>query len=247
VNESDPVKVREVEVGALELHDVVERDFKHFINLERLQVSDNALPLAPFASLPALRELVIRSNDITMLQGTGCFRALELLDLSFNSITGPALLADLAHHAPRLKYLDVSHNQLTDLRLPGGWAYFSQLRYLAASSNPLGDSVFLEVANAPMLETLVLEDCSIEELNEQTATPPRLAFLSLVRSKVGQLGTLQAFKSFPPGGCVALGDAAGSSQQNTAVFTNRQSVLRVAANWALGGAAGGRTGYVSVR
>ena len=122
--------------------------------------------------------------------------SLELLDLAYNSIESPQVLETIACHAPRLKYLDVSHNHLTKLALPHGWQQFKELRWLSLSSNALTSSAVAELAAAPRLETLVLERCGIEALPVVGASQGflQLVFLSLAHNPIASLSAVDPIR-----------------------------------------------------
>ena len=62
--ETDPAGVMSIELTRLGLAEVRERDLWHFTELEMLDASENHLQLADLGGLPALKQLILRVNQI---------------------------------------------------------------------------------------------------------------------------------------------------------------------------------------
>ena len=118
-----------IELIQLGLAEVRGRDLLHFTELECLDASENCLQLADFGELPALKQLILRVNQIEKVAvPPGCFPGLEHLDLSFNNLSiSPGTLPALSR-IPLLTELHLGQNSLEEL--PGHWANFDHLREL---------------------------------------------------------------------------------------------------------------------
>eukprot|EP00929_Paragymnodinium_shiwhaense_P073181 TRINITY_DN37226_c0_g1_i1.p1 TRINITY_DN37226_c0_g1~~TRINITY_DN37226_c0_g1_i1.p1 ORF type:complete len:680 (-),score=200.40 TRINITY_DN37226_c0_g1_i1:161-2200(-) len=93
---SIPDEVVCVNLSSLQLVDVAVDDLSYFVNLDKLDASDNQLSydtiLAQMARLPRLTSLVLACNSITSLEvPLGSHRNLQTLDLSFNELHGDVL------------------------------------------------------------------------------------------------------------------------------------------------------------
>jgi hypothetical protein len=155
---------------------------------------------------PAIATLILADNDLAEVPARlGELRALRVLDLGHNQLGGlpdvldalAALeflyvhdnrLAALPRLPARLRYLNVSDNQLSELRLDG----FAELVELRASGNPLRD---LRVA-APKLRELHLRGCPIEMLpalgRELRVIDARDCKLAALPAAIGELAELRA-------------------------------------------------------
>eukprot|EP01138_Halocafeteria_seosinensis_P005062 gb/GECG01005175.1/.p1 GENE.gb/GECG01005175.1/~~gb/GECG01005175.1/.p1 ORF type:complete len:767 (+),score=105.97 gb/GECG01005175.1/:1-2301(+) len=174
------------------LADVEEDDLQYFVRLEKLNVSINHLNLEPMRKLPALVELQISGNDITDIvlpmredEELDGFQRLEVLDLSHNQLSTAAIaaLADM----PRLRHLDISHNNLRKLPPPSVMANFVALEVLNANDNyltePQGGSCYPESPEAAYQEEHVLTSLSCM---------PSLHTLNLSRNYISTIPELVA-------------------------------------------------------
>ena len=100
-------------------------------------------------AFPVLRELHFQCNlvrDIGNLEG---FAMLEVLDLSYNSVTAESVLK--LSQLPRLRELDLTCNALTDLPDMTG---FRSLEILIIERNRFGNKVFGPLSIMPKLKVL---------------------------------------------------------------------------------------------
>lgn len=135
---------------------VVEGDLVFFNGLLHLDLSENYLELAPFGSLPALKELRLACNAMREIYAEdleGGFPSLTALDLSYNNLTTNSILA--LGQIPLLKELDLSGNKLTEL--PTSMTDFKCLEKLILENNKFDDvRVFQQLATAPNLREIGL-------------------------------------------------------------------------------------------
>ncbi|XP_039544209.1 X-ray radiation resistance-associated protein 1 isoform X2 [Pimephales promelas] len=157
-----------------------------FDQITYINASDNHLTLEPFKRFPALRELELSLNSLHKFDiHAEEFQRLEVLDLSFNNISGESIL-NLGLLA-RLKVLHLTGNQLQMLppnmagpcTCPGekspqqGTLLFQKLEVLMLDENKLSSpGVFMSLANLQRLCHLNLQGNCISGVPflEQTAT-----------------------------------------------------------------------------
>ena len=131
---------------------VESRDLEVFFNLVHVDCSGNELQdMGAFHTLPKLELLELPLNRISSLTiPTGTFQTLTLLDLSYNRLT-PDSLWELGT-LPKLQSLDLSGNDLTELRTLAGPGAFVSLRELVLDKNKLsGTSPFSALCGLPSL------------------------------------------------------------------------------------------------
>lgn len=146
-----PDDVRQVSVPDRSLSGVVEEDFQFFTGLIALDVSENSFELAPFGSLPRLKELRIACNSIQRIEELYGFDYLVYLDLSYNKLTVRSVQSlDVLHN---LKDLDLSGNNLRGL--PKEMYRFRMLERLVIDNNKMDDNiVFSILCTVPNLRLL---------------------------------------------------------------------------------------------
>uniref|UniRef100_A0A672MBV3 X-ray radiation resistance-associated protein 1-like n=1 Tax=Sinocyclocheilus grahami TaxID=75366 RepID=A0A672MBV3_SINGR len=147
---------------------------EQFDNVAYINASDNHLTLEPFARFPALRELELSLNSLHNLEiHAEDFQKLEVLDLSFNNLTGDSIIN--LGLLPHLKVLHLTGNRLQMLPLnmaepffffnstERGVLLFQTLEVLMLDDNKLSSpGVFMSLAN---LKRLVSEDKSCLEMH----------------------------------------------------------------------------------
>ncbi|KAJ3187862.1 hypothetical protein HDU85_006255 [Gaertneriomyces sp. JEL0708] len=108
----DPDAVWRLDISNRDLRFVIEDDLTMFTNLNVLICGENTLPFAKLGVLPALRTLTMPCNQVTDmdLEVDERFTNLETLDLSYNVVSESSLI--VLASLPKLKYLDVSNNNL---------------------------------------------------------------------------------------------------------------------------------------
>ncbi|XP_012971735.3 X-ray radiation resistance-associated protein 1 [Mesocricetus auratus] len=173
-----------VNVSGLKFSKAKEKDFRHFTSVIYINASENLLPLDAFHTFPALKELELAFNGIKMVYVKyGDFKALEFLDLSFNSLTEEAI-CDLGI-LPHLRVLLLTGNGLTSL--PPNMA----VREQEGSMAPLTSKKY--ILRFPALETLMLDDNKLSNPNcfASLAGLRRLKKLSLDQNKIFRIPYLQ--------------------------------------------------------
>ncbi len=157
------------------------QDFAGLNHLKKLNLSGCRFPaesLKTIAELPQLRELNLSNCSLSTLSGLEAAEAMEILDLSDNTIRNLEPLSGM----PALTELHLQHNAVTDLTVVGG---LSELTVLDVSYNaltsiaPLTGNVRLTKLNAannqiqdvsaaaslPMLEELNLDYNSLTDIS----------------------------------------------------------------------------------
>ncbi|XP_036444286.1 X-ray radiation resistance-associated protein 1 [Colossoma macropomum] len=166
------VDISEKKLQLVELQDLEEFDSVAYIN-----ASDNCLTLEAFSRFPALRELELSLNGLCTLEvNAEVFPRLEVLDLSYNSISADGILA--VGLLPRLKVLHLTGNSLKmlppnmagpyttpDEMAPQSSSLFGSLEVLMLDDNKLSSpGVFSSLANLKRLQHLNLEGNYISEV-----------------------------------------------------------------------------------
>ena len=87
-------------------------------DLELLGLDQNSFsgPFLDFSRLSSLKSLTLQNNSISGPLSFGHLPHLEFLDLSFNHLNGSLLIFEVTQFSS-LKYLDLSHNQLSIVML----------------------------------------------------------------------------------------------------------------------------------
>ncbi|XP_037401597.1 X-ray radiation resistance-associated protein 1 [Pygocentrus nattereri] len=166
------VDISEKKLQLVELQGLEEFDSVAYIN-----ASDNCLTLEAFSRFPALRELELSLNGLCTLEVTAeGFPRLEVLDLSYNSISADGILA--VGLLPHLKVLHLTGNSLKmlppnmagpyttpDEMAPQSSSLFGSLEVLMLDDNKLSSpGVFRSLANLKRLQHLNLEGNYISEV-----------------------------------------------------------------------------------
>eukprot|EP00753_Platysulcus_tardus_P019707 PLAT7453.1.p1 GENE.PLAT7453.1~~PLAT7453.1.p1 ORF type:complete len:633 (+),score=285.81 PLAT7453.1:52-1899(+) len=140
-------------VNGRELTDVVEEDLPHFGNLVYLDAGDNEVGMQSLQSLPALEELHLHCCSMFEVPHLSGFRALQVLDLSYNSIDADSL--PRLSRITTLRELDLTCNSLRTL--PSSFASFRALEVLILERNRLSrEEDVLSLAGMPRLRVLNL-------------------------------------------------------------------------------------------
>ncbi|XP_065142917.1 X-ray radiation resistance-associated protein 1 isoform X2 [Paramisgurnus dabryanus] len=143
---------------------------EEFDNIAYINASDNHLTLEPFSKFPALRELELSLNSLHTVEiHAEDFQKLEVLDLSFNSITGESMLnLGLLPHL-KVLHLTGNHLQMLPLDMAGPCTcpeehthqcvlLFQTLEVLMLEDNRLtSPGVFMSLANLKRLQHLNLQ------------------------------------------------------------------------------------------
>ncbi|XP_056118928.1 X-ray radiation resistance-associated protein 1 [Rhinichthys klamathensis goyatoka] len=181
-----PSDLCSVNISGQHLQMVKLEGLEKFDHITYINASDNHLTLEPFDRFPALRELELSLNSLRNFDiHAEEFQRLEVLDLSFNNISGESIL-NLGLLA-RLKVLHLTGNQLQMLppnmagpcTCPGekstqqGSLLFQKLEVLMLDENKLSSpGVFMSLANLQRLCHLNLQGNCISGVPflEQMAT-----------------------------------------------------------------------------
>ncbi|XP_067232505.1 X-ray radiation resistance-associated protein 1 [Chanodichthys erythropterus] len=166
-----PSDLCSVNISGQHLQTVKLEGLEQFDNIAYINASDNHLTLESFGRFPALRELDLSLNSLHNFEiHAEEFQRLEVLDLSFNNITGESIL-NLSLLA-RLKVLHLTGNQLQMLPLnmagpstclvekstQEGSLQFQKLEVLMLDDNKLSSpEVFMSLANLQRLRHLNLQ------------------------------------------------------------------------------------------
>nr|XP_055036336.1 X-ray radiation resistance-associated protein 1 [Misgurnus anguillicaudatus] len=144
---------------------------EEFDNIAYINASDNHLTLEPFSKFPALRELELSLNGLHTVEiHAEDFQKLEVLDLSFNSITCESILnLGLLPHL-KVLHLTGNHLQMLPLDMAGPCTcpeeksthhhvlLFQTLEVLVLEDNRLtSPGVFMSLANLKRLQHLNLQ------------------------------------------------------------------------------------------
>ncbi|KAI8484635.1 X-ray radiation resistance-associated protein 1 [Branchiostoma belcheri] len=124
----DPSDLCAINISDKELFRAKEVDFQLFDNVAYINAGENTLPFEIFRYFPIVRELELPVNNITNINvNIGDFQHLEVLDLSYNSLSEDSSLSlgflpSLSEDSilslgflPRLKVLHLTGNQLKSL------------------------------------------------------------------------------------------------------------------------------------
>ncbi|XP_056302678.1 X-ray radiation resistance-associated protein 1 [Danio aesculapii] len=165
-----PSDLCSVNISGQRLRTVKLEGLEQFDSIASINASDNHLTLEPFGRFPALRELELSLNSLHKLEiHADDFKKLEVLDLSFNNITGESILN--LGLLPCLKVLHLTGNQLQMLPLnmagscnhpeentAQGVSLFGSLKVLMLDDNKLSSpGVFTSLANIKRLRHLNLQ------------------------------------------------------------------------------------------
>ncbi|XP_062980427.1 tubulin-specific chaperone E [Elgaria multicarinata webbii] len=149
------------------------------------------------AGWPALEELSVASNDISLLKRPiDVLHNLKWLDLSYNQVDESQLqlIADL----PRLERLILLNNRISSVHFPdAGFGcktrMFPSLTHLVLNSNRIAEwSVFSELDKLQKLQSLDCRNNPIMDTDENKETVKQL-----IIAKIGQLKFLNKSEIFP--------------------------------------------------
>lgn len=197
-------------LSSLNLVDIAEEDLAFFVNLDRLDVSDNQLNyeqvVAQMNRLPRLSSLNLACNSIASLQvPAGTLRTLQTLDLSFNELHGDVLM-QLAH-LPGLVTLNLSSNCISSVPPEEDLYGLAALKELILDSNDLVQFVQWRALDAlPRLRKLSLASNRVKRLkddapdtamgNEKLSYFPELEELNLSNNEIMTVEALPALLTF---------------------------------------------------
>lgn len=171
-----PDEVVSVNLTSLQLVDVAVEDLAFFVNLDRVDASDNQLSyeqiLHQMGRLPRLTSLVLACNSIASLQvPMGSLRNLETLDLSFNELHGD-VLSNLAR-LPCLIKLNLSSNCISSVPAEEELYGLQALEELILDANDLVQFVQWRALDAlPRLRKLSLVSNRVKRLKDDAPDIP---------------------------------------------------------------------------
>ncbi|XP_030010380.1 X-ray radiation resistance-associated protein 1 [Sphaeramia orbicularis] len=166
-----------VDISEQELNSVKAEDLTEFENVAYIDASVNFLSLGSFSSFVSLRELNLSLNGLSnMTFNVDDFPFLEVLDLSYNSLSGDCIVSigRLLH----LRVLHLTGNKLHHLPPDPGSSnhdpdqpspkaddtWFKTLEVLMLDDNKLSSGVFNSLANLRRLRHLNLQKNRINEI-----------------------------------------------------------------------------------
>ncbi|KAM4726243.1 X-ray radiation resistance-associated protein 1 [Anableps anableps] len=173
----EPSQLYSVDISEKKLNSVEPEELKAFRNVAYIEAADNFLSLGLFSCFISLRELNLSLNRISnMVFDPAEFPHLEVLDLSFNSLSAEDLL--LLGQIPCLKTLHLtgnrlhslppnfgaSHSDQSDLMSEEGAKQFEALEVLMLDDNRLTSTVFYSLTNLKRLKHLNLQGNRISEI-----------------------------------------------------------------------------------
>ncbi|XP_010868777.2 X-ray radiation resistance-associated protein 1 isoform X1 [Esox lucius] len=173
-----PSDLCSVDISEQKLNLVKTEDLLDFENVAYVNASDNCLTIEPFGKFPSLRELELSLNGLcNVTLNTQDFPHLEVLDLSYNNLSGDSILS--IGLIPCLKVLHLTGNQLQSLppnmavhchgssqRTKDNGTLFHCLEVLMLDDNKLSSGVFSSLANLKRLQHLNLQGNNITEVPE---------------------------------------------------------------------------------
>ncbi|XP_039767155.1 X-ray radiation resistance-associated protein 1 isoform X2 [Ornithorhynchus anatinus] len=183
-----PSELCSLNVSGQNLYMAKENDFVHFDSVIYINASENLLPLEAFHTFPALEELELSFNGIgNVCIRTEDFQYLEVLDLSYNSLS-PEAIYELGI-LPRLKTLFLTGNGLTSL--PSNMAVAMQ----DISVISLMTKSF--ILRFPVLETLMLDENNLSrpDVFASLAGLRRLKKLNLDKNRITRIPYLQQIQT----------------------------------------------------
>ncbi|XP_062867745.1 X-ray radiation resistance-associated protein 1 [Trichomycterus rosablanca] len=174
-----------VDIGERKLESVTLKDCEEFDSVAYINASDNYLTLESFSGFPALRELELSLNRLYTLEVHAAhFPRLEVLDLSYNNLSGDAILA--VGLLPRLKVLHMTGNNLYNL--PSN---------MAGPYSPPDEPVNHSSSLFQTLEVLMLDDNKLSSPDVFTclADFKRLHYLNLEGNDISEVPYLQPMQT----------------------------------------------------
>eukprot|EP00892_Ulva_mutabilis_P008412 jgi/Ulvmu1/5943/UM026_0065.1 len=207
-----PEAVQEIKLVNKGLNAVDACALKLFTRLQSLVLENNLLDdISPFGLLQSLVSLNVACNKITQLPdlSAGLFHKLQLLDISFNLITGPDVLSSSCTWSslPSLRQLDLSGNMLK--YLPDVVGSFPALVTLHLEFNELTGECLCPLAKLPCLEQLGLADNHISDIPRhalQLDMYKNLKLLDVSRNRIRKPEDLESLKQLWNGTVVYIGD-----------------------------------------
>lgn len=196
-----PEQVVRAKLVGLHITDVASDDLSFFSHLHYLDVSENpGLPLDKLAALPALGDLEAACLSLPTLPSPLGLTSVERLDLSFNQLSGEALLQLSA--LPHLRYISLAHNLVAAVPsvLPPG--SFPALRQLSLNGNRLSDlAKWRGLGSIPQLMDLSLAENGIHDVHTNDPidefTFPLLRSLDLSNNCISTPISLAALAGLP--------------------------------------------------
>ncbi|KAM9729650.1 X-ray radiation resistance-associated protein 1 [Menidia menidia] len=173
----EPAQLCSVNVSEQKLKTVKPEDLREFENVASIDASINSLCLGSFSCFASLRELILSLNRIcNMTFEASDFPHLQVLDLSYNSLSGKDIISlsrlpqlkvlhltgnQLHHLPPDLGSLSYDHTQLPAADRDGG---FEALEVLMLDENKLSSGVFYSLRNLKRVKHLNLQGNRISEI-----------------------------------------------------------------------------------
>eukprot|EP00058_Branchiostoma_floridae_P006016 XP_002591504.1 hypothetical protein BRAFLDRAFT_105270 [Branchiostoma floridae] len=181
----DPSDLCAINISDKELFRAKEVDFQLFDNVAYINAGENTLPFEIFRYFPIVRELELPVNDITNISvNFGDFQQLEVLDLSYNSISEDSILS--LGFLPRLKVLDLSYNSISEDSILS-LGFLPRLKVLDLSYNSISEDSILSLGFLPRLKVL---DLSYNSISENSILSlgflPRLKVLDLSYNSISE-------------------------------------------------------------
>jgi Leucine-rich repeat (LRR) protein len=152
----DPLDVVEMNITGCDLEDGDSKELQEFVNVIKVQANDNKLAFELFDNFKNLKELEIALNGISRMDlACQSFPSLQVVDLSYNSLSDQAILA--LGILPALKELHLSGNSL--VLLP---AEMSRPHHPEPNKSEHVEGV---IVRYPRLEKLWLDDNRLTDLS----------------------------------------------------------------------------------
>jgi len=172
---------------------VSRRHGSRFTHLKKLILSGNSLAMNAVSCFPALEILGLKCNGIREVAfGEKDFPYLQVLDLSYNRLSQPALR--LIGNLPSLVELDLSGNELETLPAFGDRQVFPKLKILNASFNRLStETAFQTLSLLPQLEQLDLSSNGLSVISNSVnkfGGFPSLVILNLSNNLIAKVNQL---------------------------------------------------------
>ncbi|XP_076025159.1 X-ray radiation resistance-associated protein 1 [Genypterus blacodes] len=172
-----PSELCSVDISEQQLNSVKAEDLNEFDNVAYIKASVNLLSLESFSSFTSLRELDLSLNWLSnMTFDASDFPHLQVLDLSYNSLSAEAIISigglsclkvlhlsgNQLHHLP--PHLGSSNREPDQLPVKEEDAQFRALEVLMLDDNKLSSDVFVSLSNLKRLQCLNLQGNCITEI-----------------------------------------------------------------------------------